>query len=125
MKQCSPQQMKSIQEQQTQQHRSIDTTQTHGCVPHSNSAFAEDHGLSSSGPQSAGILDFITPGDYTTGGLDAVADWIENGTDGKKDGQWTQLGRAVPGAVGMGLAMIGGGALDIMDTAWGMTPFGD
>jgi hypothetical protein len=49
----------------------------------------------------------------------------ENGFDGEKDGQWEQAGRAIPGALGMGLATIYGGAADMMDTAWSMTPWGD
>ena len=120
--------MKSIQEQEASQQSSVDATQTHGCVPQSNSAYAEDNGLSSSSPSASSgswVMDFLAPGEATKAGTEAVADWIENGFDGEEDGQWEQVARAVPGAVAMGGAAIYGGVVDTASSIWGLTPWGD
>lgn len=129
MKQCSPQQVQQIRSQQEANQMSMDTPRTHGCqMPHSNSAYAEDHGLSAPREKTAAhtyLENVFTPGNATGKGLEAVGDWIENGFDGEKDGQWEQLGRAIPGALLMGGTVIFGNTIDTVSALFGQDPFGD
>ncbi len=68
--------------------------------------------------RTVGILAVMAPGSYTEAGLDAVADWIK-GTDrvtGEQDNPGWQLLKAIPGAGAMGVVVIWGGLIDLLDT---------
>lgn len=126
MNKCTQTQLEQLAEMESQQQRSIDPQQEMGCSAgdgYGNGAYAEDL-PGQTGPQTP-LLDaasnepgpiesFFTPGDATTGMLEGIGDWIENGFDGEEDSALAQLPRAIAGAPLMGGAMILGRGADLV-----------
>ena len=137
MSKCTQQQLNELQYREQRDGVSYDPELEMGCSveqPYGNSAYAEDT-VGAPAPQTTpykppkyqpesgdvGTLGgYFTPGPATTGSLEGIADWIENGFDGEKDGEWSQLGRAIPGALAMGAAMIGGRGADLVINTGGL-----
>lgn len=124
---CTPDQMQSIREEEARDNVTLDPTITHGCQPYGNAAAAEDTSASrpSEFPAGDAVSRILAPGNATTKSLDAIGDWIENGFDGEEDDQWSQLGRAIPGALAMGPTMIVASGIDTVTGMFGWDPFGD
>ena len=140
MNKCTQQQLNELLYLEQRDGVTHDPELEMGCTaeqPYGNSAYAEDN-LKTPGPNGPtatpyvspdyepewgdlGTLGgYLTPGLATTGSLDAIGGWIENGFDGEKDGEWSQAARAVPGAVAMGGAMAFGRAADAVINTGGL-----
>ena len=127
MSKCTASQVAQIKQMESEQQMTLDPTQVMGCSyeqPRGNAAAQQ--ACTPAPDVSPG--DLFTPGRATLGGLEMMADFIENGLDGKKDGAGAQALRAIPGALGMGAAMILGRGADLVDLggravgAWGTCP---
>jgi len=128
--------MNQVHSEEERRQQSLYTEKTHGCsrpaqAPYGNSEYARDNGLNPTNPRPSEFpagetaARLLAPGSATVKSLNAIGDWIENGIDGKADGPWEQLGRAIPGALLMGPTAMLASSVDTITGLFGWDPFGD